>query len=411
MVGARLHYGLPLILERAGLLRTFYTDIYCGNKPLLKPLLGSPAPRWLRQRLARRDCPLLEAGRVRSFDWLGLRTVTRERWPRSRAARQAHYRRAGRAFAQRVAGALRPGCGAIYAFTGVAAEIFATARGLGMRCLLEQSSAPAAVHVPLMAEEARRWPGWEPAEADPNGAAVEERLAREREALEWALADAILCPSTFVLESLRRQAVAEHKLRLLPYGIDPEHFQPPPARASGAGRLRLLFVGTVGLQKGIQYLHRALRLLGGRGIECRALGPVNLTSHGREQIRDLIDLSGPLERAAVAAAYRWADALVLPSLCEGSAVVVYEAMAAGLPVIVTPNCGAVARPGRDGLMVPIRDPQALAEAIESFARDGKARCAMGQSARAWSENFSLARYQQALLEAVGEVLEERCWPM
>src|SRR5579875_2435524 len=410
MVGARLHYGLRSTLERIGLLRVFYTDIYCGNKPLLRLLLRLPTPRWLHRRLARRDCAHLDPRRVCSFDWLGLRTLLKERRPRGRAARQAHYRRAGQAFARRVAARLRPGADAIYAFTGVAEEIFVAAHALGIRCLLEQSSAPALLHVPLMEEEARRWPGWE--RADQTGATkLAARLEGEREAVEWALADAIFCPSSFVLESLRGQGVAANKLRLLSYGIDRDRFPPPVTRARSGGPMRLLFVGTIGLQKGIQYLDAALRLLDTEAIKCRAVGPINLTPWGREQIRDRIELTGPLDSAGVAAAYRWADVLVLPSLCEGSAVVVYEAMAAGLPVIVTPNCGAVARDRRDGLIVPIRDPHALAAALESLAADSKTRCAMGQSARQWSEHFSLERYRAALLESVGELLRKPCEPM
>jgi len=409
MVGARLQYGLPSTLEHAGLLRTFYTDIYCGNKRLLRPLLQPPTPGWLRRRLARRDCADLDPARVRSFDWLGLRTVLKERRTRSRAARQAHYRRTGQLFAGRVAAHLRPGADAVYALTGVAEEIFVAARALGTRCLLEQSSAPATLHAPLMAEEARRWPGWERADKTPAASALAARLEGEREAAEWALADAILCPSSFVLESLRCQGVAEDKLRLLAYGIDRARFLPPATRTR-EGRMRLLFAGTVGLQKGIQYLDGALRLLGANRVECRAIGPINLTPWGRAQIRDRIELTGPLDRAGVAAAYRWADALVLPSLCEGSAAVVYEAMAAALPVIVTPNCGAVARDRRDGLIVPIRDAQALAHAIEQLAVDRKTRCAMGQSARQWSENFSLVRYRAALVQTVGELLRKPCRP-
>jgi len=79
-------------------------------------------------------------------------------------------------------------------------------------------------------------------------------------------------------------------------------------------------------------------------------------------------------------------------------------------VIVTPNCGAVARDRRDGLIVPIRDAQALAHAIEQLAVDRKTRCAMGQSARQWSENFSLVRYRAALVQTVGELLRKPCRP-
>ena len=82
------------------------------------------------------------------------------------------------------------------------------------------------------------------------------------------------------------------------------------------------------------------------------------------------------------AMYRNADVLVLPSLVEGSALVVLEAMASGLPVIVTPNVGADAvRDGVEGFVVPIRSPEAVACRLEELASDDSLRVAMGKAAR------------------------------
>jgi glycosyltransferase involved in cell wall biosynthesis len=67
--------------------------------------------------------------------------------------------------------------------------------------------------------------------------------------------------------------------------------------------------------------------------------------------------------------YQWADVFVFPSLCEGSAMVTYEALAAGLPVITTPNAGSVVRDGVDGFIVPIRDAEAIAAKLDLLARD------------------------------------------
>ena len=78
--------------------------------------------------------------------------------------------------------------------------------------------------------------------------------------------------------------------------------------------------------------------------------------------------------------YGWADALVLPTLSEGSANVCHEARAAGLPVITTPNAGSPIRHGVDGLIVPIRDPQAIADAIVELM-DEETRSALSGAAR------------------------------
>jgi glycosyltransferase involved in cell wall biosynthesis len=86
-------------------------------------------------------------------------------------------------------------------------------------------------------------------------------------------------------------------------------------------------------------------------------------------------------RTDIPAYFRWADVFVLPSICEGSALVIYEALASGLPVITTPNSGSVVRDNVDGSIVPIRSSDAIAECLEQFAKDADLRCTMGQNAR------------------------------
>jgi glycosyltransferase involved in cell wall biosynthesis len=59
----------------------------------------------------------------------------------------------------------------------------------------------------------------------------------------------------------------------------------------------------------------------------------------------------------------------LPTISDGFAITQLEAMAHGLPVITTPNCGQVVTDGVDGFIVPVRDSQALADAIARLDGD------------------------------------------
>jgi len=95
--------------------------------------------------------------------------------------------------------------------------------------------------------------------------------------------------------------------------------------------------------------------------------------------------------------YSWADVFLLPSLCEGSATVCYEALAAGLPVITTPNAGSVVRDGVDGFIVPIRDAEAIAEKLDLLAKDRDLLAAMSANAVARSREFTLAKYSERLV--------------
>ena len=91
--------------------------------------------------------------------------------------------------------------------------------------------------------------------------------------------------------------------------------------------------------------------------------------------------------------------LVLPTLAEGSASVTYEALAAGVPVITTMPAGSVVRHDVDGLIVPERDPDALANAIESIVEDRGRRDAMAAAARAHATEYSWRQYGERLLPA------------
>ncbi len=95
--------------------------------------------------------------------------------------------------------------------------------------------------------------------------------------------------------------------------------------------------------------------------------------------------------------YRAADAFVFPSLIETFGIAIVEAMAAGLPVIVgdSPGCRDVVREGRDGIMVPPRDPAALAAAMSMIMSDDGARRDYATKAAARAREFSWDRVVDA----------------
>ncbi|MDE2507854.1 MAG: glycosyltransferase family 4 protein, partial [Planctomycetota bacterium] len=102
-----------------------------------------------------------------------------------------------------------------------------------------------------------------------------------------------------------------------------------------------------------------------------------------------------------------ADVFVFPSLFEGSAVVTYEALASGLPCVVTPNAGSVVRDGVDGFLVPARDVDALAARIENLGRDVDLRAAASRAARIRALEFDWPRYQAAVIDAIRQIKARR----
>jgi glycosyltransferase involved in cell wall biosynthesis len=90
---------------------------------------------------------------------------------------------------------------------------------------------------------------------------------------------------------------------------------------------------------------------------------------------------------------------VFPSIEEGSALVTYEALASGLPVVATPNAGSVVQDGVQGFIVEAQNPPALGTRLDQLRADACLRRAMGAAARRLAEGFPWAGYGQRLLEA------------
>jgi starch synthase len=110
-----------------------------------------------------------------------------------------------------------------------------------------------------------------------------------------------------------------------------------------------------------------------------------------------VELLGKLPHAEVPDRMATADVFVFPSLFEGSAVVTYEALASGLPCVVTPDAGSVVRDGVEGIVVPPGDVDRLAAAMERLGTDPELRASMAAEARARAERFTWLRYHEALV--------------
>ena len=88
------------------------------------------------------------------------------------------------------------------------------------------------------------------------------------------------------------------------------------------------------------------------------------------------------------------DLFCLPSIAEGRALVMQEAMSQGLPIIITPNTGGadLVVPGETGFLVPIRSPEAIADRIQWFVDNRREIPRMGEAARAHAAKYTWETY-------------------
>ena len=271
-----------------------------------------------------------------------------------------------------------------------ALRLLRAARQAGAKTVLNQVIGHLAVGDRILRDEAARHPEFaDSLHAGAPGWLIEQCRA---EALE---ADCVLAPSDYVRRTLIEQGVAPERIALLPFGVRVERFKPPAAPRDD-GVFRLLYVGQISQRKGIKYLLEAVKTLARRDLELVLVGGIVGSGAGLAPYRDWFRHVPNVPHAEVQRLFQSADLFVYPSLHEGSALAIFEAMASGLPVITTENAGSMVRDGIDGCLVPLRDPAAIAARIAELQDDPARRYAMAASARQRAEQFTWGHYRERL---------------
>ena len=401
-MGARIHYAVPRILHDAGRLEWFFTDL-CALEPWAAVL--SAIPKRLRpaslQRLLSRVPDGVPRKRIKMFARFAIEYSRRLASAHAMSEMSATFLWAGKTFCERV---IRAGLGnahGVYTFNTAGLEVLIHARRRGMKTLVEQTIAPREFEARLLARERETHPDWEDGFLDDEHAA--ELTARERE--EWDNADLILCGSDFVRNAIAACNGPAPRCVVVPYGVD-SHFKPAPRPENNQKPLHVLVAGTVGLRKGSPYVLAAAQQLGTQA-EFRIVGFTGSVLPARLQdLQKHADVRGFVPRGQISEHYRWADVLLLPSLCEGSATVTYEALTAGIPVIATPNAGSCVRDGQDGFIVPAADAEAIAERIDMLSRNRELLRTLSRRALDRSQDLTIEAYGGRLLKVVAALLDE-----
>ena len=175
----------------------------------------------------------------------------------------------------------------------------------------------------------------------------------------------------------------------------------------------LLFAGTWLKRKGTDDLVQAFSSLATKYPQLRLVllnvGAPESAVHAcfPERFRARVKCLRCAQESDIAASLAAADIFVLPSLFEGTPQTLMEAMSSGLPIVTTATCGMadVIDDGRNGLLVPIRSPHAIAAAVERLLADSSLRAGLGRVAHAQAvENYTWAK----VAEPVHEVYRRLC---
>jgi alpha-maltose-1-phosphate synthase len=251
-------------------------------------------------------------------------------------------------------------CDALIALSGSSLKTGKMVQARGAAFICDRGSSHQRYQQEIVLEEYRLW--------DVDLPVSDSRDTIREEAI-YKQADAIVVPSSFAARSFLEMGVPEKKVHTIPLGVRLELFSPvshPPADC-----FEVLFVGSVSLRKGVQYLVKAfadlkcprkrLRIIGGMSKEMPAiLAQLSMMD---------IEVVGTVPQSRLAEIMSSSHVLVLPSIEDGFGLVLGQALASGCPVIASVNTGGpdMISDGIEGFIVPIRDSKILTERLQCLA--------------------------------------------
>jgi len=212
---------------------------------------------------------------------------------------------------------------------------------------------------------------------------------RNKEILEYEEAEFITVPSNFVLESFVKKGIPREKLVKIPYGAELSRFKYVPNELKIETKTKknifnILFVGNFGARKGaidilksfknFKHPNKCLTLIGSIAKE----GKILLEKYDISNIRFI----GRVRNEELFHYYNEADVFLMPSIEEGFAMVILEALASGCPVITTPNSGGeeIIKNNFNGFIVPIHSPEKIVNCLEAISDSEDLKINLGQNA-------------------------------
>lgn len=229
----------------------------------------------------------------------------------------------------------------------------------------------------------------------------------QRELLEYELADYISIPSSYVKRSFIEHGIPEEKLLVNPYGVDLKIFQQIPKKDD---IFRIIYAGGGTLRKGYHYLLQAFYELDLPNCELWHLGSVS------DEIKPFVEkykhknwiFKGHLPQKELYTYYSQGSIFIMCSIEEGMAMVQFQAMACGLPLICTTNTGGedlISKNGEEGFVIPIRDVEAIKEKILFMYNKQDIAKEMGQKAKAKvTSGFSWDDYGDRYVENLKRII-------
>lgn len=227
----------------------------------------------------------------------------------------------------------------------------------------------------------------------------------------WSNANTVVANS-IGLRDLANEFMPDLDIRVIPNGVDTDEFH--PASTSLSNSSRILCVSRLIRRKGVHHLIEAMPAI----IEANKAAKLTVIGEGDyfprlvERVNVLgisknVEFRGLIPHEKLAAEYRSAALYVQPSFYEGMSNTVLEAMASGLPIVVSSKGGNEELYRENCVTVPFRDPKALADAVVELLRDNARLQAMGARSREIALGFSWQAVADRYLEVYRTIVNDK----
>ncbi len=369
----KLHaFNLAEQLEKQGALNAFFTSFSWQKNTLLRRFGGREDKEEIPVRKIHTALPLAIGMKLHQDDYLWNDLF--DRWVALQMGRQAGSR-------------------AFIGWSGMSLRAIRAAKRLGMKSVVVRGSAHIQLQDSILQEEYRKF--GKPFRIDPRTV--------EKELLEYEEADFIDIPSTFARQSFLEKGIPDHKLVMNPYGFSSYFHRVEPAGDKKEDVLRILYLGNLTIQKGVIYLFEALRQLSipEKNFEAWFIGKVDdeIKPSVEKYARPNWKFFGHVNHYELPKLISACDLAVQPSLQDGFGMVILQTLSCGVPVIATTNTGGpdAIEEGKNGFIVPIRNPEAIAARIQLLRDDpslleNMKAAAAGIGEQQWTWEHYGARY-------------------
>lgn len=403
-------YRLATALKKKGELGAYVTTVYMkpGN---LTDLVSKALPPFWKKKAEGRHCDDLNDCDVVQFcEGKGLAVLFCHNLPFAKSHYDGMRRATEDSFATKVARlAAAEDADAVIGYDGCSAALFEKVAELSPNTIrIADMSAANALYLravyerdaqlkPNYAGSLRQWNRiWDPVD-----------VARTKR--ELAAAEAFLCGSTFVVNSLTHSGIPDGVCEICHYGVDTRAFPYRERLEKGFSEpLTFVYLGQVSEHKGIAWLFEAFSHIEASRARLLCIGATNLPDSITSKLPSNIELRGMVQHDEVSELLLSADVMLFPSLGDGFPLSIMEGFASGLPVVCTENTGAAdcVAEGENGFVVPVQDADALRNRIEWFLSNKAEIPRMAKAARDSVAAYTWKAYYENAADAVEKLIEK-----